>query len=159
MSCPWLLPGDYIDGNNNHIEDSEEVIWNNPQNHWVIHNGDKAGSILGSTQGWSRDGQQRLRGEIRISWGPYQSQTASGWQKLCNDTKGLCRKVWIWTKILSPNVRYFFPKLRFVAIHALNGNGQKSVFFLVKNSVFGQEVHYHMVYIAYYTELNLQNCK
>ena len=26
----------------------------------------------------------------------------------------------------------------------------------VKNSIFWQEVHYYMVYIAYYTELNLE---
>ena len=28
----------------------------------------------------------------------------------------------------------------------------------VKNGVFRQEVHYYMVYIAYFTELNLQIC-
>ena len=35
--------------------------------------------------------------------------------------------------------------------------GKKSVFW-VKNSVFRQEVHYYMVYIAFLNELNLQIC-
>ena len=38
-----------------------------------------------------------------------------GWQKLCEGTKGLRRKVWTQTKILSPNICYF------VAIYALFG--------------------------------------
>ena len=38
------------------------------------------------------------------------------WQKLCEGTKGLRRKVLIWTKILSPNIRYSVAILRFVAI-------------------------------------------
>ena len=38
--------------------------------------------------------------------------------------------------------------------------GKKNVPFWVKNSavLLGQEVHYYMVYIAYFTELNLQIC-
>ena len=32
----------------------------------------------------------------------------------------------------------------------------KKVLLWVKNSIFWQEVHYYMVYIAHYTELNLQ---
>ena len=43
---------------------------------------------------------------------------APGWQKFCKGTKGLCRNVWIWTKILSPNTRYFVAILRFVTIYA-----------------------------------------
>ena len=35
--------------------------------------------------------------------------------------------------------------------------GKKSAFW-VKKSVFRQEVHYYMVYIAYFIELNLQIC-
>ena len=35
-------------------------------------------------------------------------------------TKGLLRKVCIWTKILSPNMRYFVAISRFVAIYALD---------------------------------------
>ena len=42
----------------------------------------------------------------------------AGWQKLCEGTKGLRRKVWTRTKMLSPNKRYFVAILRFVAIYA-----------------------------------------
>ena len=45
----------------------------------------------------------------------------AGWHKLCEGTMGLCRKLWTWTKILSPNIRYFVAILRFVAIYALFG--------------------------------------
>ena len=38
-----------------------------------------------------------------------------GWQKLCEGTKGLHQKVW--TKILSPNIRYIVAILRFVALY------------------------------------------
>ena len=31
----------------------------------------------------------------------------SGWHKLRGSTGGTRRKVWTWTKILSPNIRYF----------------------------------------------------
>ena len=52
-----------------------------------------------------------------------------GWHKLCKGTKGLRRKVWTQTKILSPNIHYF------VAIYALFGNlWTKKCPFLVKNS-------------------------
>ena len=51
---------------------------------------------------------------------------------MCEGTKGVRRKVWTRTKILSPNIRYFDAILRFVAIYALC--------------------------IAYYTELNLKIC-
>ena len=79
--------------------------------------------------------------------------------------KGLRRKVWTQTKILSPNIRYFdfFAILRFDAIYTLFGTlWTKNVFILVKNSVSWARcaavhiVHYYMVYITYYTELNLQ---
>ena len=46
-------------------------------------------------------------------------QPESGWQKLCEGTKGLHRKVWIRTKILSPNICYFIAILRFVAVCTL----------------------------------------
>ena len=51
----------------------------------------------------------------------------------------------------------FCRKLRFVAIYALFLEifGQKSVFLGQKKVFLGQEVHYYMVYIAYFTELNL----
>ena len=45
-----------------------------------------------------------------------------GWQKFCEGTKGLCRKGWTQTKILSPNIRYFVAMLRFIANYALFGN-------------------------------------
>ena len=35
---------------------------------------------------------------------------------------------------------------------------KKSVFCLLKTVFFGQEVHCYMVFIPYYTELNLQMC-
>ena len=46
-----------------------------------------------------------------------------------------------------------------VAIYALFGRllGKK-VLFWVKKVFLGQEVHYYMVYIAYYTDLILQIC-
>ena len=53
--------------------------------------------------------------------------TLTGWQKLCEGKKGLCRKVWTWTKILS--TRKFFAILRFVAIYTLFGRlGAKKCF-------------------------------
>ena len=62
------------------------------------------------------------------------------------------QKVWTWTKILIPNIRYFVAISRFVAIYSLFGRlWAKTVF-------IGQKVHYNMVPIVYYTELNLQIC-
>ena len=66
-----------------------------------------------------------------------------GWHKLCEGTKGLRRKVWIRTKILSPNIHYFVAILRFVTIYALFGNlwaksaslGQKQCFLDKKCSI------------------------
>ena len=80
-----------------------------------------------------------------------------GWQKLCEGTKGLRQKVWTRTKIWSPNIRYFVAILRFVAIDALFGRlWARKMLFWVKTVFLGQEVHYYMVYIAYFTELILQ---
>ena len=60
--------------------------------------------------------------------------------------------------ILQVWVRYFIAKSRLVGIHALFERlWAKQVLFRVKNNV-RQEVQYHMVYIAYCTELNLQIC-
>ena len=81
----------------------------------------------------------------------------AGWQKLCEGLKGLRRKVWTQTKILSPNIRYFVANWdlsRFT--HFLEIFGQKKCLFRSKTVFLGQEVHYSMVYIAYFTELNLQ---
>ena len=69
------------------------------------------------------------------------------------------RKVWTQTKILSPNIRYFVANWdlsRFT--HFLEIFGQKKCLFGSKTVFLGQEVHYYMVYIAYFTELILQIC-
>ena len=53
-----------------------------------------------------------------------------------------------------PEHTLFCRELRFVAIYALVEKclfGSKTVF-------LGQEVHYYMVYMAYFTDLNLQIC-
>ena len=66
-----------------------------------------------------------------------------------------------------PKYTLFCRKLRFVAFYALFGDlwakkvpflGQKRAFFGSKTVFLGQEVHYYMVYIAYFTELILQIC-
>ena len=73
---------------------------------------------------------------------------------------GFHRKVWTRTKSFSPNIRYFVAILRFVAIYALFGNlWAKKVPFWVKTVLLGQEVHYYMVYIAYFTELKFANLR
>ena len=62
-------------------------------------------------------------------------------------------------KNFKPEHRFFCRKLRFVAIYALFGDlWAKEVPFWVKKVFLGQEVHYYMVYIAYFTELILQIC-
>ena len=54
-----------------------------------------------------------------------------------------------------PEQTLFCRELRFVAIYALFGDlWAKKVPFWVKTVLLGQEVHYYMVYIAYFTELN-----
>ena len=82
-----------------------------------------------------------------------------GWQKLCEGTKGIRWTVWTRTKILSPNIRYFVAMLRFVVIYTLFGRlcARKGPFW-VKTVFLGQKVHYYKVYLAYYTELNVQIC-
>ena len=58
-----------------------------------------------------------------------------------------------------PEHTLFCRELRFVAIYALFGDlWAKKVSFGSKTAFLGQEVHYYMVYIAYFTELNLQIC-
>ena len=67
--------------------------------------------------------------------------TIGGWQKLCGGTEGPRRKV--------------CRELRFVAIYTLFGDlWAKKLPFWVKIVLLRQEVHYYMVYIAYFTELN-----
>ena len=56
-------------------------------------------------------------------------------------------------KTLSPNMRYFIAILSFVAIYSLlEIFGQKKCLFGSKTVFLGQEVHYYMVNIAYFTE-------
>ena len=58
-----------------------------------------------------------------------------------------------------PEHTLFYCELRFVAIYALlEIFGQKKCLFRSKTVFLGQEVHYYMVYIAYFTELILQIC-
>ena len=61
-----------------------------------------------------------------------------------------------------PEHTFFCPEFRFVAIYALFGDlwAKKCLFgSKTAQTVFlGQEVHYYMVYIAYFTELILQIC-
>ena len=45
--------------------------------------------------------------------------------------------------------------LRFVTIYALFGRlWAKQMLFLINSVLLGQEMHYYMVYIAHFTELN-----
>jgi len=72
--------------------------------------------------------------------------------------KGLRRKLWTQTKILSPNIRYFVAILIFVAIYAPFGrlcSWAKKCFLGSKTAFLG---HYYVVHIAYHAELNLQFC-
>ena len=58
-----------------------------------------------------------------------------------------------------PEHTLFCCELRFVAIYALFGDlWAKKCLFGSKTVFLGQEVHYYMVYIAYFTELILQIC-
>ena len=58
-----------------------------------------------------------------------------------------------------PEHTLFCRELRFVAIYALFGDLWAKKFLFGSKTVFlGQEVHYYMVYIAYFTELILQIC-
>ena len=56
-----------------------------------------------------------------------------------------------------PEHTLFCRELRFVAIYGLLGDlWAKKVPFWVKTVLLGQKVHYYMVCIAYFTELNLK---
>ena len=58
-----------------------------------------------------------------------------------------------------PKHRLFCRELRFVAINALFGDLRAEKCLFGSRTVFlGQEVHYYMVYIAYFTEFILQIC-
>ena len=54
-----------------------------------------------------------------------------------------------------PGHTLFCRKLKFIAIYALFGDlWAKKCLFGSKTVFFAKEVHYYMVYIAYFTELN-----
>ena len=63
---------------------------------------------------------------------------------------------WHPPKSLDSDENLFCRELRFVAIYALffGDLWAKKSAFLGKTVLLGQEVHYYMVYIAYFTELN-----
>ena len=62
-------------------------------------------------------------------------------------------------KNFKPEHTLFCRKLIFVAIYALFGDlWAKKCLFGSKTVFLGQEVHYNMVYIAHFSELNLQIC-
>ena len=62
----------------------------------------------------------------------------TGWQKLCEGMKGLRRKVWTWTKILSPNIRYIVAPFG-ILLAIKVPLGSKTVF-------LWQKVPYYMVH-------------
>ena len=69
-----------------------------------------------------------------------------GWQKLHGKSLDLDEN-------FKPEYMLFCRELRFVTIYALFGDlWAKKVPFWVKTVLFGQEVHYYMVYNAYFTE-------
>ena len=92
------------------------------------------------------------------------------WRKLCGGTGGPPLKSLDSDENFKPEHTPFCRELRFVVIYTLFWKslgkksaflkifGQKSAFWVKKTVCFGQEVHYSMVYIAYFTELNLQIC-
>ena len=56
-----------------------------------------------------------------------------------------------------PKHTLFCRELRYVAIYALFGDHwAKECLFGSKTVFLGQEVHYYMIYIAYFTELNVR---
>ena len=64
-----------------------------------------------------------------------------------------------WDENFKLELTLFCRELRFAAIYELLGDlWAKKFLFGSKTVFFGQEVHYYMVYIAYFTELILQIC-
>ena len=87
---------------------------------------------------FSRGGRVRQPDFWEWSWNWCQ---LSGWQKFRKAAKGLRRKVWTQTKILSPNIRYFVAILRFVVIYALTRRlwQKKSVFLGINQCFLGEK--------------------
>ena len=75
-------------------------------------------SNSGGRSGWSKPQPDNTRNTEMVDGTGHVAQIleafrkTAGWQKLCEGTKGLCRKVWTWTKILSPNICHFVTILR-----------------------------------------------
>ena len=62
-------------------------------------------------------------------------------------------------KNFKPEHTLFCRELRFVAIYALFGDlWAKKCLFGSKTVFLGEEEHYYVIYIAYFTELSLQIC-
>ena len=77
----------------------------------------------------------------------------------CAGARGARPKSLVSDGNFKPEHTLFCRELRFVAIYALFGDlWAKKCLFGSKTVFLGQEVHYYMVYIAYFTELNLQIC-
>ena len=74
------------------------------------------------------------------------------WQKLWGGHSGPPPKSLDSDENFNPEYTLLCRKLRFVVIYALFG--QKKCLFGSKTVFVGQEVHYYMVYIGYFTELN-----
>ena len=73
--------------------------------------------------------------------------------------KGPSPKSLDWEENFKPNIHYFVTILKFVAIYAPFWNlWAKKCFYESKTVFLGQEVHYYMVYIAYYTEFDFKIC-
>ena len=74
----------------------------------------------------------------------------------CGGARGPLPKSWDSDENFKPKHLLFFHELRFT--HFLEIFGQKKWHFGSKAVFFGQEVHYYLIYIAYFTEFNLQIC-
>ena len=78
-----------------------------------------------------------------------------GWQKLCRGTGGAPPKSLDSDENFNPEHTLFCRKLKFVAIYTVFGDlWAKKSLFGSKTVFLGQDVHYYIVYISYFTELN-----
>jgi len=102
-------------------------------------------------------GQQKCERWWRNSLDVCSRLTEAGWQKLCEGTMAFAKQVLTWTKNFSTIIGYFVAVSRFVAIYAILEDLGQKVFFGTTTVFLGQEMHYYIVlYIAHYTESNLQ---
>ena len=79
---------------------------------------------------------------------------SAGWQKLWHE--GPSSKSLDSDENFKPKHTLFCRELKFT--HFLEIFGQRKCLFGSKTVFLGQEVHYYMVYIAYFSELILQIC-